>query len=116
MLIRNLSQLSSWAECLDKDEFSFFEQVINNPLTSMSAYSKEQRDLKLTTFATILEAYSGRPRAPKRVIDYSVIRRRKDVQKMGVVVSALSSKKGLIPFSEDDLLKLKQLFSNTIRE
>jgi hypothetical protein len=85
-------------------------------LFSTSEYSKSKRDEELTSFATVLEAYAERPRPPKRNIDYCTVRRKKYVQEIGVVVSALSSKKGLIPFPEEDLQVLKQLFSNTIRE
>jgi Zn-dependent M32 family carboxypeptidase len=116
LLIRKLSHFSSWAECLDRDDYRFFEQVVDGVLYYDSEFSKKIREEKFKSFATVLDAYAERPRPPKRNIDYSVIKRRKDVQKMSTVVSALSSKKGLIPFSEFDLKILKQLFLNTIKE
>jgi hypothetical protein len=73
-----------------------------------------KRDEEFTSFATVLEAYAERPRPPKRNIDYCTVRRKKYVQEMSTVVSALSGKKGLIPFPEEDLRTLKQIFSNTI--
>jgi hypothetical protein len=82
----------------------------------MSDYSKSRREDEFKSFATVLDAYAERPRSPKRNTDYSVVRRKRSVQRIGTVVSALSSKKGLIPFPEEDLLLLKQLFSNAIRE
>jgi hypothetical protein len=116
LLLRKLSQLSSWAECLDKDDYRFLEQIVDGVLYYNSNYSKELREKQLNSFATVLEAYAERPRPPKRNIDYCIVRRKKYVQKMGTVVSALSSKPGLIPFPEKDLELLKQLFSNAIRE
>jgi hypothetical protein len=77
--------------------------------------SKEERELKFTSFATILDVYADRPLPPKRNVDYSTIRHKKFVQRVSTIVSALSSKQGLIPFPEDDLQLLKQLFSNAIR-
>jgi hypothetical protein len=110
-LIHILSSWSSWAECLDKDEGRFLEMLINNPYMRNSDYSKQRRSEDFKSFSDILEAYSNRPR-PIKARDYDVIRRRVDLKRMGTIVSALSSKKGLIPFPEEDLLKLKQLFLN----
>jgi hypothetical protein len=85
--------------------------LIDDPYMSQTDYAKKRRSEDLNTFSSLLEAYSNKPR-PIKARDYDVIRRRVDLKKMGTIVSALSSKKGLIPFPEEDLLKLKQLFLN----
>jgi hypothetical protein len=115
LLLHKAATSSSWAECLDKDEYRFIEEVVYNPLFNTSQYSKERRD-EIKGFRSLLEAFCSKPRSPLGKRDYNVIRRRKDLQKLGIVVSALSLKKGLIPFSEEDLLKLKQLFTDNYSE
>jgi hypothetical protein len=81
-------------------------KIVNDTNVNKDHYGSE-----LTTFRELLEAFTSKPRPPK-VEDYDVRERRKDTQKLSIILSALSTKKDF-RLPPEEVLALKQLFQNT---
>jgi hypothetical protein len=99
-----LSFKSAWASCLDDDDLRFYREIVDITANQSSISDWVGKDLD--KFDDLLELVSKRPKPPK-VSKYSQREYRRDVNKLGIILTALQVK-NVFPLPKEDVDYLKE--------
>jgi len=97
---------STWAKCLDDDEMSYMRDIVN--ITGSLDSLDDKVASNLNNFDEVMEVMANRPKQPTAK-DYQLRESRRDINKLGVIITCLQ-KKGTFPLPKEDLSFLCNVF------